>query len=381
MRMLIWMLTALAPLCACQPGHRKSAATGDSTTAAIQAAPVPVAPSFYMQLTGNLAGQPVTMQLVKYAPGKYEGWYVYDKRGEPIGITLSRETADSLFFAEYAGVKNENLFSGVFNGGQFHGVWTGNDDTFGFELEKDMDSVITFVAFMFEDSAKLRPNDPASPVARSSAAMVWPLGGADQDLIGFLRKSMQPEIKPGDMPVQRLKSSVLSYLSAYQDNAKITDSSDLEFGPGASWNWESHATESVVWNKYPYLAIGKMEYEYSGGAHGNYGTTFEAYDLAAKKKLKVTDVFKTGYKPVVGAALEKSYRKQFRVPAGEPLDKGFLFNRHIEPNDNFYLTDKGAVFSFVPYEIAAYAAGQITLFVPWNEIRSVVQPAYLPTKP
>ncbi|WP_404980203.1 RsiV family protein [Chitinophaga pollutisoli] len=51
------------------------------------------------------------------------------------------------------------------------------------------------------------------------------------------------------------------------------------------------------------------------------------------------------------------------------------------PNDNFYLTNKGAVFSFVPYEIAAYAAGQITLFVPWNEIRSVVQPAYLPTKP
>ncbi|WP_341834151.1 hypothetical protein WJU16_14190 [Chitinophaga pollutisoli] len=323
MRMLICKLTALAFFCACQSGQNKSAATGDSNTvASIAAVPVPVAPSFYIQYTGKLAGQPATMQLVKYAPGKYEGWYVYDKIGEPIGITLSRETADSLFFAEYAGVNNENMFSGVFNGGQYHGVWTGNEDTFGFDLVKDMDSIITFVAFMFEDSAKLHPNDPASPVARSSAAMVWPLGGADQDVIEFLRKSMQPEMKPGDMPMQQLKSSVLGYLSAYQENAKISDSSDLEFGPGAAWNWESHATESVVWNKYPYLTIGKMEYDYSGGAHGNYGTTFEAYDLAAKKKLKVTDVFKPGYKSVLGAALEKSYRRQYNVPAGESLDKG-----------------------------------------------------------
>ncbi len=208
--------------------------------------------------------------------------------------------------------------------------------------------------------------------------MIWPSGGAEAEVIAFLRKAMQPGLKPGGMPVQALKSGVLAYLSEYQDNGKVSDSSDLAYGTPASWNWESHSAESVVWNKYPLLVIGKMEYDYSGGAHGNYGTSFDTYDLAAKKKVAVPDVFKPGYKRVVGAALEKAFRKQFRVPAGTSLDKGFLFQPHIDPNDNFYLTDKGVVFSYVPYEIAAYAVGQITLFVPWSDIRSAVQPAYLP---
>lgn len=372
------MLTALAPLCACQSGQKKTAAN-DSTAAAILApAEVPAARSFYKQYKGQLAGQPVTLQLVKYAPGKYEGWYVYDKVGEPIGIALSREWGDSLSFAEYAGADNENLLTGALAGGRFSGIWTGGGKTFPFDMTEDMDSLVTFDAFLFADSAKLRPDDPASPQAQASAAMVWPLGGTDAEVTAFLRKAMQPQLQPGDMPVQALKSSVMAYLSDYQGNGKVTDSADLEYGTSTAWNWESHGTESVVWNKYPLLVIAKMDYEYSGGAHGNYGTRFDVYDIAAKKKLAVTDVFKPGYQRALGVALEKAFRKQFRVAAGESLEKGFLFEPHIAPNDNFYLTDKGAVFSYVPYEIAAYAVGQITLFVPWADIRPIVQPAYLP---
>ncbi|MGE7778016.1 DUF3298 domain-containing protein [Chitinophaga sp. NPDC101104] len=378
MRMLICMLTALAPLCACQSGQKKPAALDSTAAATVAAVKVPVAPSFYKQLKGTLAGQPVTMQLVKYAPGDYEAWYLYDKKGEPIGLSLSRETADSLIFAEFAGPNNENVFRGTFDGSQFRGIWTGNEKSFGFELQEDMDSAITFETYTLSDSAKLRPHDASSPMAQFSAEMVWPSGGADAAIITFLRKAMQPEMKPGDMPLQALKSSALGYLSGYQDNSKTLDSSELASGSGATWNWESQESQSVVWNKYPLLVIAHFSYDYSGGAHGNYGTTFDAYDLAAKKKLTAKDVFKPGYKPVVGAALEKAFRKQFRVPASEPLDKGFLFEPHIVPNENFYPTGKGVVFNFIPYEIAAYAVGQISLFVPWSDIRSVVQPAYLP---
>ncbi len=166
MRMLICMLTVLAPLCACQSGQKKAAANDSTTAASIAPVEVPVASSFYKQYKGRLAGQPITLQLVKYAPGKYEGWYVYDKVGKPIGISLSRETADSLFFAEYAGADNENMFAGIFTGGHYRGQWSGNDKTFDFDLAEDTDSVITFETFMFQDSARLRPDDPASPGQR-----------------------------------------------------------------------------------------------------------------------------------------------------------------------------------------------------------------------
>ncbi|WP_109696134.1 DUF3298 and DUF4163 domain-containing protein [Chitinophaga deserti] len=379
MRMLICMLAALGGLSACQSGQKKNAETTDSTTVAtIAPVQAPVAGSFYKQFKGTLAGQPVTLQLIKYNPGKYEGWYVYDKVGEPIGLSLARETGDSLILAEYAGINNENMLSGAFNGMQYRGTWTGNGKTFEFELTENMDNAIAFEVHTFEDSAKLFPNKDNSPIGRASESMVWPTGGADQATIEFLRTSLYPELKPGEMPVQAIKSAVLVYLESYQDNAKDIDTTGNEDGPGASWNWETNSSASVVWNKFPLLAVAKLGYEYSGGAHGNYGTSFEAYDLAAKKKLTVTDVFKPGYKPVLGTALDKSFRKLYKVPANQPLDEAYLFKKHIEPNENFYLTDKGVVFNFVPYEIAAYAVGQITLFVPWSDIRAIVQDTYLP---
>ncbi len=153
-----------------------------------------------------------------------------------------------------------------------------------------------------------------------------------------------------------------SFFASYKSSASDVDSASMNDGP--SWRWSTQSGSVIAWNQWPLLAIENWSYDFTGGAHGNGGSIFSAYDLAQQKKITPADVFKPNYKPVVTAALEKAYRKKYKVPAGQSLRQAGLSVDKIAPNDNFFLTSHGAVFSYTPYEIAAYAAGQITLFLP-----------------
>jgi hypothetical protein len=103
-----------------------------------------------------------------------------------------------------------------------------------------------------------------------------------------------------------------------------------------------------------------------------------SYDLQKNKILKLEDVFEGDYKMALRAQLENAYRKAYKVPNHVKLPEGYLLTDHIDPTDNFILTDKGILFGYSPYEIAAYAMGQVNLFVPFEEIKSIVQSTYLP---
>jgi hypothetical protein len=60
----------------------------------------------------------------------------------------------------------------------------------------------------------------------------------------------------------------------------------------------------------------------------------------------------------------------------EPLSNA-LFENSIEPTNNFCITKKGILFLYNPYEIAAYAMGEIELFIPFEELKTVVNPRFL----
>jgi len=48
----------------------------------------------------------------------------------------------------------------------------------------------------------------------------------------------------------------------------------------------------------------------------------------------------------------------------------------LKPNKNFYFNDKGLAFMYNPYEVASYAQGQIVVFIPFNELKSYLVPAF-----
>lgn len=367
MKTYFCLLASMLSLAACQqPAKQPSTQSQDST-----AAPATLRPVFYMRLKGTLAGQPVTMQLIRSGEKQYGGYYYYDKIGDPIGLYNQQDSSGLITLAEDA--DNEQSFSGtITSDGHFKGVWKGSRQ-FEFDLQEDRNGAILFDVFSFSDSATLFYNNPKSPVALASAVIVWPVGGADEATLDVIRQAIGEGFRNPDSLV---KASVDSFLLQYKQNRDEVDTNELKSGMGASWNWSSESRTSIVYNQYPLLALESAGYEFTGGAHGNYGSHFIMIDLSRKKVLKPNDVFKPGYENALGKALEKAFRKKYKVPANEALN-GYIFDNAIKPNDNFFITNKGVTFCYTPYEIAAYAVGQITLFIPFDDVKDFVNEAYL----
>lgn len=359
-------------LTACQQSPKPGQNT-DSTSTTTTELPATWAKRF----KGTLAGQPITLLLQRSDSSDVRGWYVYDAHGEPISLTpdYSRGPGDSIILMEgYS--QDDNAFRGMVSAdGHFRGKWLGTKNNYDFDLVENNDSAIVFSLVSYEDSARLFQSNENSPVATVSSYTVWPTGGADDATITFLQQALNPGLKPGETAALGLKNGADSFLISYKGNAKDVDTAGMNNGP--SWNWSAQGGDVVTWNQWPLLAIESWAYDFTGGAHGNGGSNFVVYDLSRKKQLTITDVFKTGYKPALTTALEKAYRKRFKVPANQTLEEAGLFVKKIEPNNNFFITSHGVVFSYTPYEIASYASGQISLFVPWDDIRPVVQEAYL----
>lgn len=54
-----------------------------------------------------------------------------------------------------------------------------------------------------------------------------------------------------------------------------------------------------------------------------------------------------------------------------------LFDNTIQTTTNFCVTQKGILFLYNPYEIAAYAYGEIELFIPFEEVKNVLNPLFV----
>ena len=90
----------------------------------------------------------------------------------------------------------------------------------------------------------------------------------------------------------------------------------------------------------------------------------------------MNDVFLPKYEKTINKALANAVRRQFKMKPNEPLSNN-LFDNSIKSSNNFCITSKGILFLYNPYEIAAYVYGEIELFIPFSEIKSVVNPRFL----
>lgn len=333
-------------------------------------------PYFYMQLKGTIGDLTVTMQLLKTGPDIYRGYYCYDKVGEPIDIWGSPDSSKQLTLYENSHSDEEITFRGKLDEeGNFKGIWRGAGTSHPFSLKADSDKAIPFDVLYAKDSASLLANNPLSPVAQASNCIVWPAAGVSEDVAGFIKSAIS-EGKVNSDPKQLVKKDIDSFLLFYKGSAIDLDTTELKEGSaGASWDWTSERDMKIVWNRYPLLVLEYFSYDFTGGAHGNGGASYQTLDLAAKKVLAVEDVFKGDYKAVLARELEQSFRRKYKVPEDGSV-KEMLVVESIEPNNNFILTNKGVMFSYMPYEIGPYALGQVSLFVPYDHIKEVLKEDY-----
>lgn len=117
---------------------------------------------------------------------------------------------------------------------------------------------------------------------------------------------------------------------------------------------------------------------YEGGAHDNYGFSERVFDLKNNKRVELKDITSLP-KAKLEAMLMKNINK---INSGTTDSEGKVNNSEmllvetVPATGNFYFDEKNLYFHYSPYEIAAFAAGDITIPVSWEELKGTINPEF-----
>jgi hypothetical protein len=143
-------------------------------------------------------------------------------------------------------------------------------------------------------------------------------------------------------------------------------------------DWNSDFTMNFKSNTNDFMHIEYLSSSYEGGAHGNYNYAERVFDLKNNKKVELKDIT-TMPKAQLEKLLMKNINKSHSGTTdadGEVKNSEMLLVEVIPASDNFYFDDKNLYFHYSPYEIAAYAAGDIVIPVSWEDLKGTINPEF-----
>lgn len=225
------------------------------------------------------------------------------------------------------------------------------------------------------DSVKISDSVVINEMASAkyeSKALVFPSikNKALLDSIYYNKRTLADFSKQG---LQKfLENDKKEYFTSVKDRS-LDWSSDMR-----RQDWESGTSMKLISHKDDFLQIEYLFTSYQGGAHGNYAFSDRVFDLKNNKKVDLKDIT-TMPKARLEALLKKNIDK---LPSGTTSAQGSVRNSDmllvdvIPANDNFYFDDKNLYFHYSPYDIAAYAAGDIVIPVSWDELKGTLNPQF-----
>ena len=243
--------------------------------------------SWYKCFSGKIDKYDVTIHLHKRSH-QYTGYYYYNSTQQPIsfiGEDSTMKDTIKLIALIPAGQTEEN-FAFSINGNACAGNWkSSSGKTLNFSATEitqtpEWDYVFT------KGSVQLRPKLKNSPMAGYEAASVWPDGNTEQIL--FLKKTINEmygkDSSTTDIEQLFMKKKKEFFDGYLSDNKNVSDS---ELANAYSFNMEEIQTINVAFQSTQLLTLANTSYNYSGGAHGNYGTNYLSIDMVKNKKLSL----------------------------------------------------------------------------------------------
>lgn len=388
MRKLLYTLGCIALFFSCK---NEPSTTPTLTPPPTKKEVIQETPKHYLHLKGTIQNLPITMNLNYHTPpesinsktskGYYSGSYYYDKYQEPIEIVQGKDSTGMLILREKYSYDEDNRFVGKFADDTFAGGWFDGyrQFTFPFELTVVEDSVIAFDYFSYSDEYLLNEANKESAMAEYGLSVLWPKDYKTPETTAFLQREIMKMIATDTVsriaktPKEYFDLAKVDYFKSYQTEMELEGEADNP----AAYNYGKDVDLSVVWNAEDMLSIGALHYEYTGGAHGNYGTTYHVLDVRDSTVLTEKDIFKPNFEQKIAAALLQSAERTFDSDMIDYTPIDAINREKLKPNGNFFVTGGGIGYNFVPYEIAPYALGEIQLFLPKNEVMEVLQPAFV----
>lgn len=175
------------------------------------------------------------------------------------------------------------------------------------------------------------------------------------------------------------KNGVQSYLEkekAEYFNSIKKEAKDL----GVSFPQEWYTSNYMNWKSTTndYMHIEYLSSSYEGGAHDNYGFSERVFDLKNNKKVELGDITTMSKKQMEGILMKNVNKINSGTTDadGEVKNADMLLVEVIPATNNFYFDDKNLYFHYSPYEIAAFAAGDITIPVSWEDLKGTLKPEF-----
>jgi hypothetical protein len=114
-------------------------------------------------------------------------------------------------------------------------------------------------------------------------------------------------------------------------------------------------------------------YTYTGGAHGNAGSTSFNYDLKRGRMLELADLFTpaSNYIKTIADYSINSIRER-KISDDKWIREGAAANRKNYTSWN--IVPEGLLITFDSYQVAAYAAGPQEVIIPFAVLRGIIKP-------
>ncbi len=359
-------------LASCSSNIREADTAADSASVVS----TPNSPDFYRKYTGVLAGQNVTAHL-SMKSGRLAGTYYYDRIGIPIMLWPGgMDKASGRYELHERTTGESQIWKVAVLPGTLQGTWSSGSQAFDISLSEAQGA--SLAPWVRMDSLRARPH-LAEPEAMVGVDFLLPAAGSgplEQEIVKLLGSSGfvmgEEESAPPAKDINEFwERSRERFFRFYRE--ATAELKDADLGSGTHNYTLGHASE-VYFDRDDFVVLSFANYEYTGGAHGNGGTNYLNYDLRSSKRWMLDDMMRVDSAKII-ALLDTAARAQFNIPDGVPLMPN-VFNSKLYIPQNYFVTHKGITFSFWPYDIAAYAQGEIQLFVPWTELHSILKPDF-----
>lgn len=375
------LLLSVALLFACNSSKNDKAATDDSAKEAT--VKTELEENFYKRLEGTIAGKPVVMNLQRLN-GEIEGNYFYEGSWLNLSIdTLIGKDSVVLFensFYDYYFDKDakQNHLGLKWTGNGFKGTWSDGSGSKTFPVllaEKYPEGSYQFTTGSYADSVKAFAGNDKSPHATIGFEY---LKAVNNDDAGRWLDEQLKQISGIDKGAADRATGFKKIASTYLEDYKKEIGAEKKSGPDRGYelwmNYSSNSQQSISYNQNGFVVIDFLTDAYTGGAHGNYGSTMFCLDVVNKKQMALSDIVKIDSNSLQGL-LEKNLRKQYNIKPQDQIST-VLFDNFLKPNNNFYFNKNGLAFMYNPYEVASYAQGQIVVFIPFSELKTYLIPDF-----
>ncbi|MFN4248965.1 MAG: DUF3298 domain-containing protein [Flavipsychrobacter sp.] len=337
--------------------------------------------TYYKRYSGTIAGQPVVLHLSS-DNGALSGSYYYVKQGKPIGIYFSKDTtiADGYLVAEPSATREderEAIWKIQLKDNTIIGKWTSPDGskTYDINLKEEYPTgSYQLSIWEKEDSIRYKADKP-EPAAKIAYKLLRGSSAMKNEDVQFIEKLIMHELGADSLNAITIEDCVKKQIDNYGKWYRGILAEEPDSNLGESWNnYYSGVAMDVIFNDNNWLVMEMSGSEYTGGAHGNYGVSYMNIDMQQKRVWNMEDVL-TVDSNKLNLLLDAEARRYFAIAATESFEDRLLTDK-VMPNGNICITPTGISFVYNPYEIASYADGIITLFLPYSQLKDLLKPEF-----